>query len=187
MMESSDGSHPVPLWTVNDLSVSAFVARFGDVFEHTPWIAERVAAARPFHSKRAMLSAMTAAVHCAAEEDRVALLAAHPMLGSAKPRTDDLTENSRNEQAGMGLDQLAGDEETAFAAMNLAYFERFGFPFIIAVRGVRDRAAILAAMTQRFEATPEDEQETAMAEVVKIAGFRLDALIEDAACTDAMT
>jgi 2-oxo-4-hydroxy-4-carboxy-5-ureidoimidazoline decarboxylase len=130
---------------------------------------------------------MTMVLHCAPEEDRLALLAAHPMLGSAAARTDDLTSDSLSEQAGMGLDQLEGDEERAFAAMNLAYFERFGFPFIIAVRGQRDRAAILAAMTRRFDAEPEEERETALAEVVKIAGFRLNALIEDARATEAMT
>jgi OHCU decarboxylase len=122
---------------------------------------------------------MVKALAAAPEEDRLALLRAHPMLGGDAARRGELTDSSRAEQAGLGLDRLEGDEETAFAAMNLAYQKRFGFPFIIAVRGQRDRAAILAALSRRFEQSPEAERETALAEVVKIAAFRLDALIED--------
>jgi len=120
MMQSSGGSDPVALWVVNNLSVTEFVARFGGVFEHTPWIAERVAAARPFHSKRAMLSAMTGAIHCADIDDRVALLAAHPMLGSATPQVESLTETSQSEQAGGGGGRGGGGGGTAGGAQKQA-------------------------------------------------------------------
>ena len=90
-----------------------------------------------------------------------------------------LTAASAAEQAGLGLDRLAADESAMFVAMNRAYRERFGFPFIIAVRGQRDRAVILAAMQARARNAPEQEQAAALAEVARIARFRLDDLIAE--------
>ncbi len=179
-MTQADGpSAKRSIWEVNQLPVAAFCSLFGGIFEDTPWVVAKASLERPFSSKAAMLSVMAKALAAAPEEDRLALLRAHPMLGGAAARRGDITDASRAEQAGLGLDRLEGDEETAFAAMNLAYQARFGFPFIIAVKGQRDRAAILAALSLRFEHTPEAEREAALAEVVKIAGFRLDALIDD--------
>jgi 2-oxo-4-hydroxy-4-carboxy-5-ureidoimidazoline decarboxylase len=179
-MTQADGpSTKRTIWEINQLPMAAFCSLFGGVFEETPWIAAKASRERPFSSKAAMLGVMAKALAAAPEEDRLALLRAHPMLGGAAARRGEITDASREEQAGLGLDRLDGDEETAFAAMNLAYQTRFGFPFIIAVKGQRDRAAILAALTRRFEHTPEAEREAALAEVVKIAGFRLDALIDD--------
>jgi 2-oxo-4-hydroxy-4-carboxy-5-ureidoimidazoline decarboxylase len=178
-MTKADGpSTKRSIWEINQLPVEEFCTLFGGVFENTPWIAAKASLERPFPSKEALLGAMVKALAAAPEEDRLALLRAHPMLGDAAARRGDMTDASRAEQAGLGLDRLEGDEETAFAAMNLAYQKRFGFPFIIAVKGQRDRAAILAALSRRFEQTAEAEREAALAEVVKIAGFRLDALIE---------
>jgi 2-oxo-4-hydroxy-4-carboxy-5-ureidoimidazoline decarboxylase len=161
------------------MTAAEFGTLFAGVFEHTPWIAAKAALERPFPSKQALLAAMAKDLAVAPEEDQLALLRAHPMLGGEAAKRGEVTASSRAEQAGLGLDRMAGDEEAAFAAMNLAYQERFGFPFIIAVKGQRDRAAILAALTRRFESTPETERQAALAEVVKIAGFRLDALIDD--------
>jgi 2-oxo-4-hydroxy-4-carboxy-5-ureidoimidazoline decarboxylase len=166
------------IWDINQLSSAEFATLFQGVFENTPWIAAKASLERPFPSREALLGAMVKALATAPEEDRLALLRAHPMLGGEAAQRGEMTAASRAEQAGLGLDRLGGDEETAFAAMNLAYQRRFGFPFIIAVRGQRDRAAILAALSRRFEQTVEAERETALAEVVKIAGFRLDALID---------
>jgi hydroxyisourate hydrolase len=109
---------------------------------------------------------------------RLALLQAHPVLGGQAAKRGEVTAHSKSEQAGLGLDQMQGEEE-AFAQLNQAYLERFGFPFIIAVRGQRDRRAILIALRQRFESSVEVERETALAEVVKIAGFRLDGLVTE--------
>jgi 2-oxo-4-hydroxy-4-carboxy-5-ureidoimidazoline decarboxylase len=163
------------------MTPSEFSALFAGVFEHTPWIAAKASLERPFPTKPALLAAMAKALAAAPEEDQLALLCAHPMLGGEAAKRGDLTDSSRAEQAGLGLDRMDGDEEAAFAAMNLAYQRRFGFPFIIAVKGQRDRAAILAALTRRFETSVEAERQAALAEVVKIAGFRLDALIDDEA------
>jgi 2-oxo-4-hydroxy-4-carboxy-5-ureidoimidazoline decarboxylase len=179
MTQRDEPPGPRPLWAINQMPTAEFAALFAGVFEHTPWIAAKASLERPFPSKQAMLGAMTKALMAASEEDQVALLAAHPTLGGEAAKRGDVTASSRAEQAGLGLDRMDGDEEAAFAAMNLAYQRRFGFPFIIAVKGQRDRAAILAALTRRFDSTPEAERQAALAEVVKIAAFRLDALIDD--------
>ncbi len=178
----TQGEGPVqkqPLRVINEMSVEAFNTLFAGVFENTPWIAAKAARERPFPTKGALLASMAQALAAAPQEDRLALLFAHPVLGGAEARRGEVTADSRAEQASLGLDRMDGDEEAAFAAMNLAYRKRFGFPFIIAVKGQRDRAAILAALSRRFESAPEAEQQAALAEVVKIAGFRLDALIGD--------
>jgi 2-oxo-4-hydroxy-4-carboxy-5-ureidoimidazoline decarboxylase len=184
MTHSDEPSAPRPLWAVNKMPAAEFAALFAGVFEHTPWIAAKASLERPFPSKQALLGAMTKALMAASEEDQLALLAAHPTLGGEAAKRGEVTASSRAEQAGLGLDRMEGDEEAAFAAMNLAYQRRFGFPFIIAVKGQRDRAAILAALTRRFDATAEAERQAALAEVVKIAGFRLDALIDDEAVVE---
>jgi 2-oxo-4-hydroxy-4-carboxy-5-ureidoimidazoline decarboxylase len=154
MMQAERLSANCPMTTVNLMSPIAFRFFCAGVFEQTPWIAAK--AARKRNSLRA-----------------------HPMLGVGAARRGDFTESSKEEQAGLGLDRREGDEGRAFAALNLAYQKRFGFLFVIAMKGRRDRAAVLAGLSQRFESTPEVEREAALAEVVKIAGFRLDALVDD--------
>ena len=104
---------------------------------------------------------------------QLALLRAHPMLA----RRAELTDASRAEQGGMGLDRLEAAEAEAFDGLNGAYQERFGFPFIIAVRGQRDRAAILAALNARMANGADIERAAALAEVARIARFRLDDLV----------
>jgi OHCU decarboxylase len=179
MTEAEAPPAPRPLWAINQMTAMEFSAFFAGVFEHSPWVAAKASLERPFPSKSAVLGAMAKAVAGAPEDDQLALLRAHPMLGGQAAKRGEVTASSRAEQAGLGLDRLEGDEEAAFAAMNLAYHRRFGFPFIIAVRGERDRPAILAALSRRFDSTPDAERQAALAEVIKIASFRLDALIDD--------
>lgn len=161
--------------TINRLPCDEFVALLGGIFEHSPWVAEAAFAGAPFASRDALHAAMVAAVDRASAEQQLALLRAHPQLARPGP----LTQASAAEQGGKGLDRLEGDEAAVFDALNATYLARFGFPFIIAVRGQRDRAAILAAMTARVGHTPEQERRTALAEVAKIAGFRLTDKIAD--------
>jgi 2-oxo-4-hydroxy-4-carboxy-5-ureidoimidazoline decarboxylase len=184
MTESDAPPVPRPLWEINHMTAAEFDTVFASIFEHTPWVAAKASLERPFPSKQALLGAMAKAVAAAPEEDQLSLLRAHPMLGGDAAKRGEVTASSRSEQAGLGLDRLEGDEEAAFAAMNLAYQQRFGFPFIIAVKGQRDRAAVLAALTRRFDLPPDAERQAALAEVVKIAGFRLDALVDDEATVE---
>jgi len=154
----------------------AFTALLGGIFEHSPWVARAAYAARPFASVAALHTTMVSVVTNSGVERQLALLRAHPELAQSGP----LTDASTQEQGGMGLHSLAADEAAAFDALNATYRERFGFPFIIAVRGQRDRAAILAALSARSRHSAEQEIATALAEVAKITRFRLDDLITDA-------
>ena len=169
---ASTGSR-IDLVTLNASGADAFTAHLIGIFEHSPWIARAAWPARPFASVAALHAAMVSVVMNSGPERQRALLRAHPEL--AHPGT--LTEASTAEQGGMGLDRLAADEAAAFDRLNATYRTRFGFPFIIAVRGQRDRAAILTAMAARVGHAPEREIAAALAEVAKIARFRLEDLI----------
>ncbi|MBN8995621.1 MAG: 2-oxo-4-hydroxy-4-carboxy-5-ureidoimidazoline decarboxylase [Rhizobiales bacterium] len=162
---------------MNDLSPARFVARFGDVAEHSPWVAEKAAKARPFLSRDDMIAAFVAAMETAGEKDRRALLAAHPDLAGRAAIAGDLTEDSRREQAGAGLDQLTPDEFARFTAMNAAYRERNGIPFIFAVRGAT-KHDILAGFEARKDNPPDVEFRTALAQVARIIRFRLEDRVE---------
>ena len=162
-------AHRISLDALNRMSGPAFTAALDGIFEHSPWVAAAAFAAAPFASVDALHAAMCDVVAGASRETQLALLCAHPEL--ARPAA--LTAASAAEQGGMGLDRLGDAEAAAFDACNAAYRARFGFPFIIAVRGQRDRAAILAAMTARLAHDTDTEIATALAEVATIAGFRL--------------
>lgn len=164
---------PIDLDTLNTLGVDAFTAFLGGIFEHSSWVARAACVQRPFASVSALHAAMVSVVANSGPDRQLALLRAHPELARPGP----LTASSAAEQGGMGLDQLAADESAAFDSLNTAWRIRFGFPFIIAVRGQRDRTAILAAMSERIQRSPEQEMAMALAEVAKITRFRLDDLI----------
>ena len=159
------------------LSHPAFLARFGPVYEGSPWAAEavwpRVEAGR-LDDPDKLAEAMRMAVNAAPRELRLALIRAHPELAS---RTR-MAEASVKEQAGAGLDQCSPAEFAAFQRLNADYAKRFGHPFIVAVKGLS-----CADILQRFEARlandPETEFATAMAEIHRIAGFRLEALFAE--------
>lgn len=163
---------------INALDRAAFVAALGSVFEHSPWVAERAHAARPFESREALHSAMAAAMYGAPRAEQLALLRAHPELAGRAAIRGLLTADSTEEQAGAGLTQCSADEFARLNELNARYNARFGFPFIIAVKG-HDRAGILAEFARRVEHDPAMEFKEALAQVARIARFRLDALIRD--------
>jgi 2-oxo-4-hydroxy-4-carboxy-5-ureidoimidazoline decarboxylase len=164
----------IDLDTVNSLGEDAFTALLGGIFEHSSWVAQATFAGRPFASVPALHATMVSVVTNSGPERQLALLRAHPELARPGP----LTEASSSEQGAMGLHRLAADEAAAFDSLNSTYRARFGFPFIIAVRGQRDRSAILAALAERVEHSRDEEIAAALAEVAKIARFRLDDLIQ---------
>ena len=163
-------TEPINLDALNGCDVDAFTAILGGIFEHSPWVAQAAYTARPFASVTALHAVMVSVVAHSGPERQLALLRAHPELARPAP----LTAASSAEQGGMGLDRLAGEEAALFDARNADYRTKFGFPFIVAVRGQRDRTAILAAMTERLTHTPQQEMAAALAEVARIARFRLD-------------
>ena len=158
---------------INRMAVPEFTARFGDVAEHSPWVAERAAGARPFAGRDAVALAFAAALRGAARDAQVAVLRAHPDLAGRAAVAGDLSEDSRREQAGAGLDRLTPAEFERFTALNAAYRERFGIPFIFAVKGAT-KGMILAAFEERVANEPEAEHENAIENVCRIMRFRIE-------------
>ncbi len=157
----------------------AFVARFGGVFEHSPWVAEDAYASvsDATLSAESVALAMNTAFRAVEHARRLAVLRAHPDLAGKLAIAGELTEDSRKEQAGAGLDRLSADEHARFSALNAAYVEKFDFPFIIAVKGL-GKDDILAAFETRIDNTIEAEFETACRQVERIARLRLEALFD---------
>ncbi len=154
---------------------ATFVARFGGVFEHSPWVAERAFALElgPAHDRAAGLAnALARAFRSATREERLAVLRAHPDLAGRLATARELTPASAAEQSAAALDALTAAERETFAALNAAYRARHGFPFIIAVRD-HTRATILAAFETRLANDSETEFATACAAVERIAALRL--------------
>ena len=158
---------------------AAFVAALGGVFEHSPWIAEAAWAARPFPSVDALHGAMVAVLERATEERKLALIRAHPELAGKEAATGTMTAESVGEQASAGLDRCSPEELRALRSGNRAYHEKFGFPFVMAVKG-RSRSEILAALTARIDNTRQVEFGISLEEIVKIARLRLAALLGEA-------
>ena len=160
------------------LDRETFVARFGGVFEHSPWIAERAWEGElgPAHDTAVgMHSALARQFRSAGREERLGVLRAHPDLAGRLAAARRLTEASTAEQASAGLDALTEAERARFAALNRAYTEKHGFPFIVAVRG-RDKAGILHAFERRLANDSETEFAEACRQVERIAALRLAAL-----------
>jgi OHCU decarboxylase len=159
-----------------------FIEKFGGVFEHSPFIAERAYDAGliliPLRAK-GVHDAMTSVFRKASYDERLGVLRAHPDLAGRLAIAGELTEDSRQEQAGAGLDRLSPAEHARFTELNDAYTQKFGFPFIIAVKGL-NKDDILAAFEKRVHNTAEEEFATATAQVERIALLRLTALLPEA-------
>jgi OHCU decarboxylase len=160
------------------LDRETFVTRFGGVFEATPWIAGAAWDAGPHRSVAALHAAMVAAVQTAPRSARLGLIRAHPDLAGTAAVAGTLTAESADEQTAAGLDRLTADQHERLLALNAAYRERFGFPFVICARE-HSADAIIAAAAARVAADPDDEERTALAEIAKIAALRLDDLVAD--------
>ncbi|AHE52058.1 2-oxo-4-hydroxy-4-carboxy-5-ureidoimidazoline decarboxylase [Sphingomonas sanxanigenens] len=149
---------------------TAFVDRYGGLFEHSPWVVERAAARLPFADLHAGLMSV---VQEATRGEQLALIRAHPELAGKAAIDGSLTESSAAEQASAGLDRLTREEYDRFHALNAAYRARFGFPFIICVRRT-NKAGILTAMQRRLDNDREAEIATAIAEIGEIVRLRLE-------------
>lgn len=156
------------LGEVNAMAQPDFVERFGDVAEHSTWVAERAETQRPFASVDAMVAAFQAAIREAPEAERLSLIRAHPDLAGRAG----MAEESRKEQAGAGLDRLSAEEFARFTDLNSHYRERFGIPFILAVKGA-DKHQILDSFAGRLGNDRDTELANALDQVCRIVGFRL--------------
>ena len=166
------------LWELNRLSPAAFATALGHVFEHSPWVAERAGRKRPFASVGALHETMMATVWAAPAASQMALLRAHPELAGKAALRGELTADSTLEQSGAGLAECSAEELVRLTTLNAEYSAKFGFPFILAVKGY-DRAGILREFARRVERDPSVEFEEALKQVARIARARLDALLND--------
>ncbi len=149
-----------------------FVRRFGLVAEGSPWVAAAAWERRPFADREAMAEAFAAVIREAPPERRLALIRAHPDLAGRAARAGELTPQSTGEQASAGLDRLTPRDLERVTALNASYRARFGFPFVICVRG-RTVAEILEAGELRLGAGPEAESAKAIEEIAAIIALRL--------------
>jgi OHCU decarboxylase len=156
----------------------AFLARFGRVFEASPWIAIAAWERGPYDSVTALHAAMVAIVDSAPPEARRDLIRAHPDLAGKAAIAGTLTPESTREQSAAGLDRLSPQQHAQLLALTAAYRERFGFPFVICARE-HSADSILAAATERLAHNLADEERTALAEIAKIAALRLADLVTD--------
>jgi OHCU decarboxylase len=163
------------LAAINDMSATEFVALFGALFEHSPWVAERAAASRPFASREQVLHAMLAVVEAASVDEQMALIRAHPHLGARGRQSAGLSNASAREQKRAGLDACSDEEFAELLRLNAAYVSKFGFPFILAVRG-HDPRSILANFKSRLHNDADLERRTALTQIGLIAGHRLTEL-----------
>ncbi len=154
------------------MSQEEFVAALGAVFEETPAIAQQAWNARPFRDGADLHQKMVRVVNAMSEDEQLALIKAHPDLGSRAR----MAAASVQEQAGVGLDRLSPEEYQRFQSLNHAYQTKFGFPFIIAVKN-HTKASILATFEQRLQNSTEAEKQQALAEISQIARFRLDGIL----------
>jgi 2-oxo-4-hydroxy-4-carboxy-5-ureidoimidazoline decarboxylase len=172
-------SPALSLSALNGLDRGAFTQALGRVFEQSPWVAERAWGRRPFATVAELHAAMAATVEAATPAEQLALLGAHPDLAGRAARAGAMSADSVAEQAAAGLSRLTDEEYERFHRLNTAYRERFGFPFIIAVRR-HDVAGILAAFESRRGHTRGEEIRIALAEVADIARLRLEGLVSAA-------
>lgn len=155
-----------------------FVRRVGGVVEDSPWVAERAWEQRPFSNFEELREALVDAMYRATREEQISLIKAHPDLAGKAAMGGELTPESTGEQASAGLDRLSEEEFEAFTRMNRDYRERFGLPMVVCVRE-HDKDSILRFASERLENSHEQEIDTALAEISKIATLRLRGVIQD--------
>ena len=158
---------------LNSFDKMRFIEAVGWVFEHSPWVAERAWPTRPFADLGSLLSAMKSVVETARPEEQLALLRAHPDLGTRAR----ISAASTDEQAAAGMTQLNPEEFERLQRLNSAYRSRFGFPFLFAVKG-STKYDVLDALERRLNASPEEELQEALRQVFRIAEFRLRETVE---------
>lgn len=161
---------------LNRASLADFSAAVGDTFELAPWVAEVAATRRPFASVTALHEAMMGAVRAAPREQQLAFLCGHPDLAGKAARAGTLTDDSRREQASVGLDTLSEEEFARFHRLNDAYKAKFGFPFIVCVRR-HTRDSILAQFERRLRHDAATEFATALQEIFYITRLRVAAKV----------
>ena len=161
------------LFRLNGLDAASFTGDLGDLFEHSPWVAELAAPSRPFATARLLHTAMLRIVREAGESRQLALIRAHPELAGKEAVAGTMTDDSMSEQSRLGLTRLAREDFDRLSELNRRYRETFGFPCIIALRRHSSLASLLAAFEQRLAHSRETEIKTAISEIEHITEGRL--------------
>ena len=166
---------------LNSMEAPAFAAALGGIYEHSPWIPERAAAARPFATLAALKLALEDAVARASRDEQLGLLRAHPELAGRAAIAGELTRESTGEQAKSGLTQCSPEQFEMLQRLNAEYNARFGFPFILAVKGPTGegltREQVIATFARRLRNRPDDEMAECLRQVHRIAEMRLNDLL----------
>lgn len=170
---------PMKLDDLNDLDRDAFTAHLGHVFEHSPWVASRAHASRPFASVDDLHGRMVEVVRAADEAAILALLRAHPELAGREALEGSLTTASTGEQGRLGLNALNPEEQRTLEELNRHYRERFGFPCIIALRGHDRRESVFAEHRRRLGRDRAAEIAASLEQIGIIARGRLGSLVTD--------
>jgi len=157
----------------NKLSKAEFISIFGNIFEKTEWIAEKCYESKPYNNLDELVSKMMKIFENIEKEKHIKILNSHPDLAVEKK----LTEDSKNEQKNASLNQCTDEEFVEFKKLNEEYKKKFGFPFIIAVKG-KNKEEILNSFRQRITNNINLEFEEAKKQVKKIANFRLGEIIK---------
>lgn len=171
-------SPPLTLEQINSVSAADFVALLHGTYEHSPWIAEQAASMRPFTSLAHLKRAMAEVVRSASSEKQLALIRAHPELAGKAMVSQSLTHESSHEQNRAGLTDCSPEEFAKLQQLNADYNQKFGFPFILAVRGPRgsglSRAEIIATFERRLGNFPAFEQAECLRNIHRVAEIRLN-------------
>jgi OHCU decarboxylase len=152
---------------------ATFVGAVGWVFEHSPWVAERAWSRRPFRTVGDLAETMAGVMHEGSRSEQLALLRAHPDLGTRAS----MSETSTSEQAAAGLDRLSPADFDRLTDLNQRYRQRFGYPFLLAVKGAT-ATQVIEALTRRVSASPDVEWSEALQQVARIARNRLDEAVQ---------
>ncbi len=158
---------------INRLDPAGFLSALGGAYEHSPWVAERSLKKRPFADRDDLVRTMGGVVDEASDDEKTALILAHPDLAGKLARAGALTAESTREQAGLGLDRLSDEEFGEFSRFNADYREKFGFPFIICAR-LTTKAGVIEAFRQRLENDVDSEKREALRQIHHIARLRIE-------------
>jgi OHCU decarboxylase len=180
---SSKPATPLTISELRSLDEAAFNALLGSVVEHSPWVAERAWALRPFASQTALFDAMARVIHCADDARQLALLRAHPELAGQEAQAGTMTTDSQNEQARLGLLSLDTATVQRIAALNQRYQARFGYPFIAALRLHDTLASVFEAFEARLTHDDATERHTALQQICEVMRGRLARVVQPDAPT----
>lgn len=162
---------------INAMDAKAFTQALGGVFEHSPWIAERAFAKRPFASRENLHTIMAQVVKAASKQEQLDLILAHPDLAGKAALAGDMTDHSAHEQASVGLNRMSEEDYERFHQLNTSYREKFGFPFIIAVMD-NTKDSILQAFVDRLNNGPQEETANALENILRITELRLETMVQ---------